>query len=78
MEAIGRVYGLGEVGNPTASPPKSNDKGIPALRVLNPVSNFLGFSTGLLRGLGLWFEVCGLWTFGFTGLWFGGPCVAPT
>ena len=32
-----------EVGNPIASILKTNVKGIPALFVLNPISNFLGF-----------------------------------
>ena len=36
-----------KVGNPIASILKSNVKGIPALFVLNPVSNFLGFTIGL-------------------------------
>ena len=34
------------VGNPIASILKSNAKGIPALFVLNPVSNFLWFTIG--------------------------------
>ena len=45
-----------KVGNPIASILKSNVLGIPALVVLNPVSNFLGFTIGtnvvlLLKGI---------------------------
>ena len=47
IESLFRDYSRSpRVGNPIASIPQSHASGIPALIVLNSVSNFLGFTIG--------------------------------